>query len=125
MKKYKSIFAHNGFVCIECIVSLSIICIMTYLISTTLNNSCNLINKNQKNIEMLNIAKNCLEEEKYNIQNSNEETIEKIQNRENIDNYNLETKLEKEGRYSDCYRVNVVVKNNNEKVELSGYVTKK
>lgn len=121
----KSEFIQNGFISIECIVSLSIICVISYLISTTLNNSYNLINKNGKNIEMLSIAKKYLEDEKYNVQNDNEQIEDSVYDKVSLDGYTIETKLDKDKDHYECYRVSVSVEDNKKKVELSSYVTKK
>jgi type II secretory pathway pseudopilin PulG len=102
-----------GFSYIECIISLSILIISSYLIASSLTSSFNFINRSSTYSEMLTIAKDKLYEVKNNISNFNEVTI--------YNDYNIYTTLE---NYSKFYKINVEVEKNNMNVELIGYVSK-
>ena len=57
----------SGFTTLECIISLVILSIITYMISFSMNNSFNLLNQNEELLEMFNIAQYYLYEIKYDI----------------------------------------------------------
>jgi Tfp pilus assembly protein PilE len=67
---------NKGFIAIECVVSLSILTISVYLVSTALQNSYRHIVNNEKNRTMLNLAKSHLVNQKYKIKNTENEVIE-------------------------------------------------
>lgn len=51
----------DGFTSIECVVSLSIICTLVYMVSVSLYNNYFILNNNISKIEMTNIAKSTLD----------------------------------------------------------------
>ena len=57
----------SGFASIECIISLSIISLAMYMISTTLYDVYYKVNLNKEKLEMLRLAKEYIEEAKYKI----------------------------------------------------------
>ncbi|RDY24815.1 type II secretion system protein [Romboutsia maritimum] len=116
-------YKNNGFTSIECIVSLSIICVAVYMVSTSIYSSYNLVNSNEKNIEMLNIAKTYIEDMKYFVRNNNIEQ-EKYCNLKEYEGYKIETSIEKSEDYYRCYKIDVKVKLNVKSMELSSYITK-
>ena len=61
----------DGFTSIECVVSLSIICTLVYMVSVSLYNNYFIINKNISKIEMTNIAKSTLDYIKESVRNKN------------------------------------------------------
>ena len=110
----------KGFVAIECILSLAIISLAVYIVSTSLYDSYNIVNNNASKLEMLNIAKSNLENIKYEVKH----------NKGGINNKTIESKLgydivkivEKEEKYYQCYKINVEVKNGIDGVGLTTYV---
>ena len=62
----------SGFTTLECIISLVILSIITYMISFSMNNSFNLLNQNEEHLEMLNLAQNYLNETKNDIKYKND-----------------------------------------------------
>ena len=113
---------NKGFILIESIISLSIISLSTYIISSILYNSFKIVSNNSQKIQMLNIAKSSLENLKYNIK------YDKINNYdtkvENKYGYDIIKNIEKEEKYYQCYKVNIEIKNNNESINLTSYVSK-
>ena len=61
----------DGFTSIECVVSLSIICTLVYMVSVSLYNNYFILNNNISKIEMTNIAKSNLDYLKNEIKNNN------------------------------------------------------
>lgn len=116
---------NDGFVYVECIVSLSIIVIAAYILSSCANNCYKRIELSLKERELMNVARGVLEDNKYNIRNFEFDTIDNTYN-ENINGYTTESTIEKLEDYYRCYKVNVKVSdNNNNRVELNSYVTQK
>ena len=66
----------SGFISIECIISIAILYVAVYLVSTSLYNCYSFISRNISDREMLSTAKKYIEDEKYRIQNSKYELIE-------------------------------------------------
>ena len=61
----------DGFTSIECVVSLSIICTLVYMVSVSLYNNYFILNNNISKIEMTNIAKSTLDYIKESVRNKN------------------------------------------------------
>ena len=112
----------NGFVTIECIISISIICMGIYIISTSLYNSYCFINYNKEQFEMLNIAKSKIEETKYSVKSNRLSILENSYNIENEYGYTINTTIEKDRYYYQCYKVNVDVSNGKNNIKLKSYV---
>lgn len=117
-------YQKNGFTCIECIISLSIICIATYIVSTSIYSSLNLVKNNEINIDMLNLANSQLQEAKKIIKNSELDLIENFSKKEKVDKYDTETSIIKEKEYYQCYKINIKVIANSKILKLDGYATK-
>ncbi len=107
----------DGFVSIECILSLSIVSVAMYVISTTLLNSYEMISSHKYKLEMLNIAKSNIKEIKYRIKNNiNYEKYET----ETINEYEINTLIE-ENKYYNCSKISVEVKRNMDIINISTY----
>ncbi|MGL5347438.1 MAG: hypothetical protein ACRDA3_08800 [Peptostreptococcaceae bacterium] len=112
----------NGFVAVECIISLVIISLAVYIVSSALKDNYTITNKSGTKIEMLSIAKSNLEQLKYEIKFLNEPTYnEKI---EEFNGYKVTKNIDSEEKYYQCYKVNIEVKKNTESINLTGYVFK-
>ena len=112
----------DGFASIECIISMSIICMGIYIISTSLYNSYYFINYNKEQFEMLNIAKAKIEETKYNIKSNKLLILENSYDVEDKSGYTVNTIIEKDRYYYQCYKVNVNVSNSKNNIKLKSYV---
>ncbi|WP_315165640.1 type II secretion system protein [Metaclostridioides mangenotii] len=118
---------NKGFIAIECVVSLSILTISVYLVSTALQNSYRQVANNEKNRTMLNLAKSHLENQKYKIKNTESEVIEKkaldIQSK-GIEEYNVSSTVIPNDNFYKNYKVSVKVTGDKRTMELVSYVTK-
>ncbi|HSQ88686.1 hypothetical protein [Romboutsia sp.] len=112
----------EGFITIECIISISIICMGIHIISTCLYNSYCSINYNKEQFEMLNIANSKIEETKYSVKNNRLSTLENNYTIENEYGYTVNTIVEKDRYYYQCYKVNVDVSNGKNNIKLKSYV---
>lgn len=61
----------RGFITLECIISMFILSIIVYMITFSINNSFNLLNKNKEYSTMLNLAQNYMNETKNDIKYKN------------------------------------------------------
>lgn len=113
----------SGFTSIECIISLSIICIAVSIISTSLYNSYNLANTNIVHREMLHKAKSTLEDMKYDIINNKLENIKDYYNVEEYRGYKIHTSLRSNQNYYQCYKLSVKITDGTKTMELNSYVT--
>mgnify|MGYP004534863273 CR=1 FL=1 len=112
----------NGFTTLECIISLVILSIITYMISFSMNNSFNLLNQNEEHLEMLNLAQNYMNETKNDIKYKNDKI-----NTETIylNKFQINKIITKKENYYNCYKVRLEVKSQDRSVNLESYVTKK
>lgn len=110
----------DGFTSIECVISLSIICILVYMVSISLYNNYFILNNNISKIEMTNIAKSNLDYIKDRIRNNN---IDINHNDiETIDDYEITRIIKKDDYYYKCFKVIVQVKKNEQIRRLESYV---
>lgn len=112
----------KGFVAIECIISLAIIGLVVYIISSALKDSYIITNKNGTKIEMLNIAKTNLENSKYEIKFVDEPKQDKTI--EEFDGYQVIKNIENIEKNYQFYKVSVEVKKDIESINLVSYVFK-
>ncbi len=117
----------KGFVAIECVVSLSILIVSVYLVSTALQNCYRHIKNNEKNREMLNLAKSNLEIQKYKIKNNESEEIQvkslDIDNNQ-VGDYVVSSTVTSNSEFVKNYKINVKIIENKRTMELVSYVTK-
>ncbi|MGL4914222.1 MAG: hypothetical protein ACRC3Y_17515 [Romboutsia sp.] len=112
----------SGFATFDCIVTLFIIVNIVFVITVTLHNSFNLLNKNEKKLKMLTIAKEEIEDNRQFIKNSDSE--QSYNNSKNIENYVIKTSVTNTSFYK-CYNLKVKVISENNEMELNTYVTQK
>ena len=62
----------RGFITLECIISMFVLSIIVYMITFSINNSFNLLNKNKEYSTMLNLAQNYMNETKNDIKYKND-----------------------------------------------------
>ena len=98
----------DGFTSIECVVSLSIICILVYMVSVSLYNNYFILNKNISKIEMTNIAKSTLDYIKESVRNKN--ISGNYNNTETINDYEIRKIVEEDEYYYKCYKIVIEVK---------------
>lgn len=84
----------SGFISIECIISIAILYVAVYLVSTSLYNCYSFISRNISDREMLSTAKKYIEDEKYRIQNSKYELIEDKIEKNYINGYEINSRIE-------------------------------
>ena len=112
----------RGFITLECIISMFVLSIIVYMITFSINNSFNLLNKNQEYSTMLNLAQNYMNETKNDIKYKNNKI-----NTETIylNKFQINKIITKKENYYNCYKVRLEVKSQDRSVNLESYVTKK
>ena len=98
----------NGYTSIECVVSLSIICILVYMVSVSLYNNYFILNNNISKIEMTNIAKSTLDYIKESVRNKN--ISGNYNDTETINDYEIRKIVEEDDYYYKCYKIVIEVK---------------
>lgn len=114
----------SGFILIEVIISLSIVCLAVYMISYSLYESYNSTEKNKNKIEMLNTAKQYLECTKSEMKNNKNYLTTNYEESKDIGKYKVTKTVQKEENYYQCYKINIEVNNNKEGIKLVSYVLK-
>ncbi len=112
----------KGFIGIECIISLAIIGLVVYIISSALKDNYIIASKNETKIQMLNIAKSNLENIKYEIKFVDGFKQDEII--KDIDGYLIIKNIENIEKNNQCYKVCVEVKKDTESINLVSYVFK-
>ena len=113
----------SGFTTLECIISMSILSIIIYMMTFSISNSFNLLDKNQEYLNMLNLAQNYLNEAKYDVKyNQKYDVDDQVFN---VDDFQINKKVIREENYYNCYQIVFEVKSSNRSVKLQSYVTKK
>lgn len=110
----------DGFTSIECVISLSIICILVYIVSVSLYNNYFILNKNISKIEMTNIAKSTLDYVKDSIRNNN--ISSNYNDTETINNYEVKKIIQEDEYYYKCYKVVIEVRKDEQIRRLESYV---
>ena len=105
----------DGFTSIECVVSLSIICTLVYMVSVSLYNNY-FISK----IEMTNIAKSTLDYIKESVRNKN--ISGNYNDTETINDYEIRKIVEEDEYYYKCYKIVIEVKKKEQIRRLESYV---
>ena len=98
----------DGFTSIECVVSLSIICTLVYMVSVSLYNNYFILNNNISKIEMTNIAKSTLDYIKESVRNKN--ISGNYNDTETINDYEIRKIVEEDEYYYKCYKIVIEVK---------------
>ncbi len=111
----------RGFITLECIISMFILSIIVYMITFSINNSFNLLNKNKEYSTMLNLAQNYMNETKNDIKYKNDKI-----NTETIylNKFQINKIITKKENYYNCYKLRLEVKSQDRSVNLESYVTK-
>lgn len=112
----------KGFATLECVISLFIVSMIVFIITSTLHNNITLLKKNYNNRQMLYLAKEVIEDERNKIKNSI--NFEKYNMDQTINNFKVKT-LVTPTSYYNCYALKVKISNDNREMELNTYVTKK
>ena len=112
----------RGFITLECIISMFVLSIIVYMITFSINNSFNLLNKNKEYSTMLNLAQNYMNETKNDIKYKNDKI-----NTETIylNKFQINKIITKKENYYNCYKVRLEVKSQDRSINLESYVTKK
>lgn len=110
----------DRFTSIECVVSLSIICILVYMVSVSLYNNYFILNKNISKIEMTNIAKSTLDYIKESVRNKN--ISDNYNDTETINDYEIRKIVEEDEYYYKCYKIVIEVKKKEQIRRLESYV---
>ena len=108
----------DGFTSIECVVSLSIICTLVYMVSVSLYNNYFILNNNISKIEMTNIAKSTLDYIKESVRNKN--ISGNYNDTEAINDYEIRKIVEED--YYKCYKIVIEVKKKEQIRRLESYV---
>lgn len=112
----------SGFTTLECVISLFIVSMIVFIITSTLHNNIILLKKNNYNRRMLYIAKEIIEDERNKIKNNT--NTEGYHKQQTINNFKVKT-LVTPISYYNCYDLKVKISNKNREMELNTYVTKK
>lgn len=112
----------RGFITLECIISMFILSIIVYMITFSINNIFDLLNKNKEYSTMLNLAQNYMNETKNDIKYKNAKI-----NTETIylNKFQINKIITKKENYYNCYKLRLEVKSQDRSVNLESYVTKK
>lgn len=110
----------DGFTSIECVVSLSIICTLVYMVSVSLYNNYFILNNNISKIEMTNIAKSTLDYIKESVRNKN--ISGNYNDTETINDYEIRKIVEEDEYYYKCYKIVIEVKKQEQIRRLESYV---
>ena len=112
----------RGFITLECIISMFVLSIIVYMITFSINNSFDLLNKNKEYSTMLNLVQNYMNETKNDIKYKNDKI-----NTETIylNKFQINKIITKKENYYNCYKVRLEVKSQDRSVNLESYVTKK
>ena len=110
----------DGFTSIECVVSLSIICTLVYMVSVSLYNNYFILNNNISKIEMTNIAKSTLDYIKESVRNKN--ITGNYNDTETINDYEIRKIVEEDEYYYKCYKIAIEVKKKEQIRRLESYV---
>ena len=111
---------NDGFTSIECVVSLSIICTLFYMVSVSLYNNYFILNNNISKIEMTNIAKSTLDYIKESVRNKN--ISDNYNDTETINDYEIRKIVEEDEYYYKCYKIVIEVKKKEQIRRLESYV---
>ncbi len=113
---------NDGFILLECIISLFIISILASTISSVLYNAYYSTNNKNDKLEVLNIAKSRLNKIKYDIRYKqlSEIVLSKV---EVLDGYTIKQNIE-EDSYYQCYKITLEVINNKESINLTSYIVR-
>ena len=112
----------KGFTTLECVISLFIVSMIVFIITSTLHNNIILLKNNNYNRQMLYLAKEIIEDERNRIKNSVNTKGYNIS--QTINNFKVKT-LVTPISYYNCYDLKVKISYNNKEMELNTYVTKK
>ena len=110
----------DGFTSIECVVSLSIICTLVYMVSVSLYNNYFILNNNISKIEMTNIAKSTLDYIKESVRKKN--ISGNYNDTETINDYEIRKIVEEDEYYYKCYKIVIEVKKKEQIRRLESYV---
>ncbi len=102
----------RGFISIECVISIAILYVAVYLVSTSLYSCYSFVSRNISDRKMLSTAKKNIEDEKYRIQNSKYELIENKIEKNYINGYEISSRVEQILDYYQCYEINIEIKMN-------------
>ena len=105
----------RGFITLECIISMFILSIIVYMITFSINNSFDLLNKNKEYSTMLNLAQNYMNETKNDIKYKNDKI-----NTETIylNKFQINKIITKKENYYNCYKLRLEVKSQDRSVNL-------
>ena len=109
---------NKGFILIESLVSLSIVLLITILMNGVIINNYKISAKQEKNIEILQIAKSSLEKAKDEVKNSD---FYQNESSEVIENYTINKEIEDNRYYK---KINISVEDKTDSLEVISYVYK-
>lgn len=113
----------RGFTTLECVMSIFVLSIIIYMMTFSINNSFNLLNKNEEYLKMLNLAQNYINEVKYDVK-YNQEYKDDSQTFY-YEDFQISKSIIKQEDFYNCYLITVEVKLQDRSVKLESYVTKK
>lgn len=111
---------NSGFTSIECVISLSILCIIVYIVSVSLYNNYYILNNNKSKIEMDNIAKSTLYYTKDDIRDKS--IINDYIDTETINGYEIKRIIKKDEDLYNCYKITIEIKKDEIIRKLESYV---
>jgi len=106
----------------ECLVSMSIISLMIYIMSVSFNYSIKFITDNKDKIEIIDILEEYINDKKEYIKFSIDDIdfYEEI----NIRGHNIKSSIIKDKEKENIYKLDTLIEYNNKQIEVSTYVWK-
>ncbi|GAA0105528.1 hypothetical protein UT300013_21520 [Paraclostridium sordellii] len=113
----------KGFLILENIISLSLIAIISSLVVSIFSTSIFCLSKSNQKVKMANLAN----EEICKLQqmlDDDELDKENILKNKTLNKFDIQYSINKIEDFIDCYKISVIVKNENERINLNSYVVK-
>ena len=113
----------KGFLILENIISLSLIAIISSLVVSVFSTSIFCLSKSNKKVEMANLANKeiCKLQQMLD---DNELGTENILKNKTLNEFDIKYSINKIEDFLDCYKISIIVKNENERRNLNSYVVK-
>ena len=108
-----------GFTSLECVISMSVLVLIIYAVTFSLNNGLSILKKTYVQNEMLLILKEAVESERNIIKSST--NLDSDSSSKKVDAYVIKT-IVKKTDYSRCYYLNVNVESDLSTMEINTYV---
>lgn len=113
----------KGFLILENIISLSLIAIISSLVVSVFSTSIFCLSKSNQKVKMANLANEEICKLKQML-DDDELGKENILKNKTLNKFDIQYSINKIEDFIDCYKISVIVKNENERINLNSYVVK-